>query len=109
MTANTEVEARIQRGIAFLEEQVGPGWKSLVDVKKLDLGSPLDCVLGQVFADRVRMPLFSGYDYARHYVFQDYDDVIDHGFDRLDSAGESYVDLQAAWERVLTDPTDGGE
>lgn len=104
-----ERDARIQRGITFLEERVGSVWKSLVNVEKLDLGNPSTCILGQVFADRgVELGFCSGFDYARHHLLTEYDGVVDHGFDRADSATESYDDLQAAWERVLTEHAEGG-
>lgn len=34
-----------------LLDTLKPGWRSLVDLDKLDMGSAYDCVLGQVFGD----------------------------------------------------------
>lgn len=41
----------VERGIALLNEHLGPDWPNKVDQKTLDLMSPTSCVLGQLFAD----------------------------------------------------------
>jgi len=115
MSSKTEAEARVQRGIEFLEEKVGSGWKSLVDVEKLRLDIPHCCILGQVFSAQAdgAAGSTSGYDYAVSSYFEGGDDIdgdevaADNGFDSVPGV-VTYTDLEAAWKRVLTDPVDGG-
>lgn len=118
MSANTDLEARVQRGIAFLEERVGPDWKSLVDVDRLDQRRGDACVLGQVFEGRCGRDrgIWNGFGYALDYVWLgDWDEATARGFHEEHGTDESYADfqarwddLQAAWVRVLTETSDGG-
>ena len=45
-----EVPRRVMRG-AVLLDQFAPGWESVVDEKKLDIGSCKDCVISQRFGN----------------------------------------------------------
>ena len=52
-TSTTErvpaVEKRIAAGARFLDERRGLTWRGLVDIETLDIESPCDCILGQLF------------------------------------------------------------
>lgn len=45
---SSDVRLDVARGVAILDAH-RPGWRNLVDVKRLDMLDPKHCVLGQVF------------------------------------------------------------
>lgn len=42
------INRRVKKGAAFLDKK-GPGWHKVIDTGRLDMNSPLYCVLGQVY------------------------------------------------------------
>lgn len=44
------VQERVQKGVEFLNE-AAPEWWKVIDLGRLNLHSPCDCVLGQLFGD----------------------------------------------------------
>lgn len=43
-----DVQTRVAAGVAFLDRQV-PGWVDRIDVDNLNVASPVNCVLGQLY------------------------------------------------------------
>lgn len=48
MSTNEELEARVEKGIACLNEEV-PGWYNMIDLDQFNIGESCNCVLGQLF------------------------------------------------------------
>ena len=48
MLTQSEAEARVQRGIEYLD-RTEPGWHARIDLSRFDLIDGCRCVLGQVF------------------------------------------------------------
>ncbi len=46
-----ELYQRIDRGIAWMDEHAPADWREKIDQKKLNMGDPCNCVVGQVFGD----------------------------------------------------------
>ncbi len=44
---------RIARGAAFLDERA-PGWRQRIDLDKLEMVNPAQCLVGQLFGDYYR-------------------------------------------------------
>jgi hypothetical protein len=42
----------VERGIALLNDHLGPDWPNLIDQETFDIASPSSCVLGQLYADK---------------------------------------------------------
>lgn len=42
------IEERVQAGATFLDANV-PGWWKKIDLEKLDISSPFDCIIGQLY------------------------------------------------------------
>jgi hypothetical protein len=98
----TRVEQRVQAGIAWLDENVGPAWVDRIDARTLDLADYKACVCGQVFRRE------GGYRYAVALINRDEPSafrkyfrrgVVDHGFCCATPRG--YRALQAAWLEAL--------
>ncbi len=99
-TIDADVLARVQRGLAWLEETHGPGWEDHIDMDALELCDSRCCVLGQLYGAAGRKVGWSdGFSYATD-RFEDLD-VAAFGFDK-DEPSEEWDDLQAAWVHVLT-------
>ena|SRR5687767_7641676 len=99
---------RIKAGVTWLDTNA-PGWRSKVDVAKLDVRYPTQCVLGQVF----KGPIGSGYwpngmdgfDHAYHTLGMEF--PVDYGFDAESFIGwkemkYQYGELTAQWKRELS-------
>jgi len=44
------MSVRVDNGAEFLDDFYGhPEWRGLIDMKVLDMGSPWNCILGQLF------------------------------------------------------------
>jgi hypothetical protein len=39
---------RAAAGAAFLDRRLGPGWEARINPERLDIGSPFNCILGQL-------------------------------------------------------------
>lgn len=50
MVDASALKARVAAGAAYLDE-VRPGWHDAVNVERLSMDHPEDCVIGQVFGD----------------------------------------------------------
>lgn len=50
--AESTAEQRVKRGAKWLDENF-PGWEGRIDLDTLDVSSGIDCICGQVFADKV--------------------------------------------------------
>lgn len=107
----TDVQERVSRGVAFLDENV-PGWESKIILDSLDMWSGCACVCGFTFAeDAEREEDSDGFEYAIR-VFgdgrQDPESPFrslwaeENGFDYTTGV-TTYKDLQAEWIKVLTD------
>jgi hypothetical protein len=90
---------RARSGAAWLDEQFGPAWDGRIDFAKLDIGSPIRCILGQLILHGYLSLIFA----TR---------VVDHGFSRglLDVVAllvpfaplkRAYRPLTNAWKTVL--------
>ncbi len=101
---------RVKLGVSWLDKNA-PDWRSKVDVDKLDIRYPTQCILGQVF----KGPIGSGYwpngmdgfDYAWS-VYDMRDAVIDYGFDAETFIGwremkTQYANLTEQWKREVSD------
>lgn len=99
------IETRVARGAALLDEKL-PGWVDRIDLDKLDIGNPCQCVLGQTWAGDVHP---DSNEYLAHA-----DDLFGHSWD--DDTGSNSVDIRhgfnafwredaaalaAEWRRVI--------
>ena len=108
---NTIAE-RVAAGAAFLDERE-PDWWRRIDVKRLELASSCQCVLGQLHSHKCGEP-------SMHYLHArsrfEVADVCGHadpdaalGFDVSDAArragreGVEYAGLTAEWRRVIAE------
>lgn len=79
-----------------------PGWRIEIDRDRLDLSSPRDCILGQ---------LFGAYEDALGALSLNQVLAVAMGFDVAveDPSPEDYLDLQTEWQRVLSLPKTSGQ
>lgn len=59
MTTTTlpSVAERVAAGAAYLDQHQ-PGWDAQIDLDRLNISSACDCVLGQLYGQYLRAPLF---------------------------------------------------
>ena len=82
---------QVDNGVAYLDE-VKPGWRELIDLKRLDISSVRCCVLGQVFGDFHNCPLIQ---LSPPYWF---DTAFDHGFYAgMCASAEQKIELEREW------------
>lgn len=88
---------RAARGAAFLDIEK-PGWYSLIDLTKLDMGSSYHCVLGQLGpeTDSSRTP----YGVITEELMLPYRQQASHGF-CCDHYPVSYDELEEAWKEQI--------
>jgi hypothetical protein len=90
---------RARSGAAWLDSQFGPEWDRDIDFEKLEIGSPIRCIVGQLILHGYVSLLF-----ATH--------IVDHGFSRglldilvvllpIGPFKKPYQPLTAAWKAVL--------
>lgn len=111
------MESAVQAGIAWLDEHGPEDWRSLVNVRILDINSTQYCVLGQVFAKYANNPehtrtgywgdpemYYSGYDYAVHtFLNGQFHDSITGPLGFSGYCEEySNEDLDAVWRAALS-------
>lgn len=99
------IETRVARGAALLDNTLA-GWDERIDLDKLDLASPCNCILGQEFAgyaDDFNDDGWTPYDAAMIELPMDgYDDAYHYGFDKLyGETTAAFRDLTAEWKRVI--------
>jgi hypothetical protein len=85
----TELDDQVRDGAALLDERI-IGWRDLVDVPRLDVGSACRCILGQVFGD-----FYDGV----HELGISYRSAIRLGFET--NSNDEYAALNDAWRREL--------
>lgn len=106
----------VAAGIVWLDRNGPDNWRGLVDLPTLDIDSPSDCILGQVFEDKAYNPEYtwahwwnnqrtefnSGYDYAvTTFLSGNFDDTTTAlGFSG--GLGINSYTMTAAWKRALT-------
>lgn len=116
-TIDDELTANVDRGVFFLEREVGAEWPNLIDLGELDLGNPEACVIGQTFCHLLQRDKAVGPSAwsAGTFAVADFEDeqgLLDddresgsyqlmrgYGFEQGESYG--YFDLQAEWERRI--------
>ena len=81
------IAVRVARGAALLDAK-RPGWEHEIDLRRLDLGSWCDCVVGQLFGDYSDGLGALGIHYWG----------ISHGFS---SGSGMYAGLTRAWKRLI--------
>jgi hypothetical protein len=90
---------RARSGAAWLDSQFGPEWDRDIDFEKLEIGSPIRCIVGQLILHGYLSLLF-----ATH--------IVDHGFSRglldilvvlmpIGPFKRAYRPLTDAWKVVL--------
>jgi hypothetical protein len=90
---------RARSGAAWLDSQFGPKWDRDIDFEKLEIGSPVRCIVGQLILHGYLSLLF-----ATH--------IVDHGFSRglldilvvlmpISPLKRAYRPLTDAWKTVL--------
>jgi hypothetical protein len=108
-------EEAVAKGIQWLDKKGPANWRELVDVAKLNIDDPVDCILGQVFADKVRNPEYTytswdspgrmyttGYEYAVYTFFEgSFDDTITAPLGFSGGLGINGSTMTSAWKRAL--------
>lgn len=86
--------ARVQRGMALLDVEY-PGWREMIDLDKLNMGSTRNCTLGQLYGD---------FDDGLHALYLSRGTVF--GFDApscWDMVMYTYGELTATWKAALSE------
>lgn len=86
---------RVHRGATLLDEQ-RPGWAAAINVARLDLASPWECVLGQIGGGEPGC--FN--DLTEALGLDTMDALRAHGFEREQT--EAYSDLREPWVAEIT-------
>lgn len=99
------IEARVARGVALLDEKL-PGWDRRIDLDKLDLASPCNCVLGQTWDEQSDDPDDPYFLHAsRLFGRLDVQEEVAHGFNSTHVLGVEAVSemntLTAEWKCVI--------
>lgn len=81
----SNVRAAVWAGIGYLDTHV-KGWRKKIDLKKLDLGNPECCVLGEVYGD---------YDDGKKELGISEEKATELGFNN--ESGWGMADLTAEW------------
>jgi hypothetical protein len=90
---------RARRGAAWLDSKFGPGWAEKIDATRLDIGSPSNCILGQLICQGHLSLIFVA-------------DGVDHGFSLggrdllvlflpIAPLKRAYHPLNEAWRAIL--------
>jgi hypothetical protein len=91
--------ARARSGAKWLDAKFGPDWDRRIDFERLEIGSPIWCIVGQLITHGSLSMLF-----ATH--------IVDHGFSRglldlvvillpIGPVKRAYLPLTDAWKTVL--------
>lgn len=90
----------IERGTALLDRE-RPGWENMIDLRRLDLASTNDCVLGQVYG--AEPGFHSPYSHGRAMLGIDsFTAAVLHGFSlAAPRDGESYRNLTDEWKHLV--------
>jgi hypothetical protein len=105
------VQERVARGARWLDG-VRPGWRDALELRRLDIHSNVNCVLGQVFAEEAAAHPFrypSGFSYAAMEVIPtagsdvaEADWCLAHGFTDWPLVGSSHEELLVAVHEIRT-------
>jgi hypothetical protein len=91
--------ARARSGAAWLDAKYGPDWDRRIDFDRLEIGSPIRCIVGQLIRHGYLGMLFAT-------------QIVDHGFSRglldvvivllpIGPVKRAYQPLTDAWKTVL--------
>jgi hypothetical protein len=91
--------ARARSGAAWLDAKYGPDWDRRIDFDRLDIGSPIWCIVGQLIMHGYLSLMFAT-------------QVVEHGFSRglldlvvillpIGPVKRAYRPLTDAWKKVL--------
>ncbi len=91
--------ARARNGAAWLDSKYGPEWDRRIDFDRLEIGSPIWCIVGQLILHGYLSMLFAT-------------QIVDHGFSRglldlvvillpIGPVKRAYRPLTEAWKTVL--------
>jgi hypothetical protein len=91
--------ARARSGAAWLDSKYGPDWDRRIDFDRLEIGSPIWCIVGQLIMHGYLSMLFAT-------------NIVDHGFSRglldlviillpIGPVKRAYRPLTDAWKSVL--------
>jgi hypothetical protein len=91
--------ARARNGAAWLDSKYGPDWDRRIDFDRLEIGSPIWCIVGQLILHGYLSMLFAT-------------QIVDHGFSRglldlvvillpIGPVKRAYRPLTDAWKTVL--------
>jgi len=91
--------ARARSGAAWLDAKYGPDWDRRIDFDRLEIGSPIWCIVGQLIMHGCLSMLFAT-------------QIVDHGFSRglldlvvillpIGPVKRAYRPLTDAWKTVL--------
>ena len=91
--------ARARNGAAWLDDKYGPDWDRRIDFDRLEIGSPIWCIVGQLIMHGYLSMLFAT-------------QIVDHGFSRglldlvvillpIGPVKRAYRPLTNAWKSVL--------
>lgn len=100
---------RVLRGIALLDERGPKDWRDSIDLERLDMSSPWDCVLGQLYQDDsgsgayLRALAALGIPESTYHKGPGPEK---YGFEFVDS-GDEYVELTEEWLVQLSVVRDG--
>lgn len=90
------VAERVAAGAAWLDGNQ-PGWVDRIDLERLDIGSCMRCVLGQLYGEYSLAPLEVRYDYDTDVWL-----ALSFGFDAVNRPGQpSVADVTAEWRRLI--------
>jgi hypothetical protein len=92
------IAERVAAGAALLDERV-PGWHDAIDVDRLDIDSPTQCVLGQLYGDYL-----AGED-ALSELADSWSSAVSYGFVERDVDGDELTD---AWRALIEQRQTGG-
>jgi hypothetical protein len=73
------IESRVARGAALLDERL-PGWDGLIDLGRLSLSSPCNCILGQTWGESGFSGAPTAFELQADALDLSSDDEIDYGF-----------------------------
>ena len=104
--SGTDYASLVRAGIAHLDENAGPDWRSKIDLGLLDLGDRFSCVLTQVFAHNIYddftsilISLHMSLERAAELGFF----LTDEGDDYIDCIDDTYFELTEAWVSALSE------
>lgn len=89
------IEQRVQRGIELLDKE-RPGWRSEIDLHKLDMGEYNICILGQLYGDY-------GKGADKLFGIRSFDGSPAHyGFDKHPGLSDPFKALNDEWKKQLS-------